>query len=557
MAPRRVARWIAFTLAACSTAAHAGEISAQASGIYADWSGLYVGAHFGGALALTKIDDPFGPSIYGDTVRTMGQIGGGQVGYNWQFGRTVLGVEAEASWANAYGTDTCFAFSGNYISANCGVDINAMGSFTGRAGWLIDNDGRTLLYGKAGLAWQNASVTSATSGGTALPSTSTTDYLWGLALGVGAERMLGERWSVRAEYDYRHFSDGGMQTPVGIFQPVPSPDPNAVVQVPSRAADFSQQTHLIKFGLNYRFGEAQQQTRSVAAPAFSPPGIPGVRIEIGARYVYGWGRFQKDLGDVLGVSSPASRLTYGGMKTNGAELLGRVDLANGIVAKGFIGWGDGTGSLYDEDWAIPVAVFAPYSNTWSKVDDRISYGTVDVGYNVWRDDGSRVTPFVGYGHFHQQMAARGCVQVANPQAVCRNPFPLSILGITEDDTWQVLRVGVAADMEILPAVTLSLDAAYLPFVRFNGTDNHVRRSLISPEWGGGTGTQIDLMLNYAVTEQFSVGVGGRYWSMWARDGRANFGGGGDIVPIRHAVEQAAFLAQGSYAFDWSGPSTLD
>ncbi|MEO8422093.1 MAG: porin family protein, partial [Hyphomicrobium sp.] len=41
------------------------------------WGGFYVGAHLGGALDLTDVADPFGASIYGDTVRAPGPLAGG------------------------------------------------------------------------------------------------------------------------------------------------------------------------------------------------------------------------------------------------------------------------------------------------------------------------------------------------------------------------------------------------------------------------------------------------------------------------------------------------
>ena len=54
--------------------------------------------------------------------------------------------------------------------------------------------------------------------------------------------------------------------------------------------------------------------------------------------------------------------------------------------------------------------------------------------------------------------------------------------------------------------------AYLPYVTFNGTDNHVLRDLRSPESGMGRG-RLEGILSYLVTDQFSLGVGGRYWAM--------------------------------------------
>jgi len=539
----------ALVLIACGATASADE----AVGLRNTWTGFYIGAHLGGSLTLTEIDDPFGPSLYGDTVRAPGPIAGGQAGYNWQLGRAVLGVEAEASWADAYGTDTCLAFSGFYVSANCTVDVNAMGAFTGRFGWLIGAHRGTLLYGKAGVAWQRASMDATTAGGAGLPPTSRDAFRWGLALGAGAERALGENWSVSAEYDYRRFGDDNFTTPTGLLQPVPSADPNALTAIASRATDVSQNTHLLRLGLNYRFADPQaEEPHSTWTPDLLPQPVSGISIEVGARYVYGWGRFQKDLGITgMGMASPASRLTYAGMDTNGAEVLARVDLASGLMAKGFIGWGNGGGRLNDEDWGVPFAIFVPYSNTWSKVDDEIRYGIVDVGYDVWRGEGLRVSPFIGYSRFHQYMRGYGCVQLANPHSDCATPIPTSVLGISEDDTWQALRLGAAADVQLVRGVTLSLDAAYLPYVRFSGTDDHVLRSLISPEWANGTGAQLDLMLSYAVTDRFSLGVGGRYWSMWTRDGSVNFGGV-QIVPMRYTVEQAALLVQGSYTLDGMG-----
>jgi hypothetical protein len=74
------------------------------------------------------------------------------------------------------------------------------------------------------------------------------------------------------------------------------------------------------------------------------------------------------------------------------------------------------------------------------------------------------------------------------------------------------------------------------------------RSLVSPESGDGFGVQLEATLSYALTDEFSIGVGGRYWSMRTTSGNVNFGGEGVIVPMRYAAEQAHLLVQGSYKF---------
>lgn len=512
------------------------------------WGGFYLGAHLGGALSLSNANDPFGGSIYGDTARSPGPIAGGQIGYNWQLGHGLLGLEADASWVHLFGTETCFAYSGFYVSANCRSETNALGTLAARFGWLVGPDAGTLLYGKAGAAWRSGSVDATTNNDPGYPMMAADGVRWGWMLGAGVERAVSPRWSLKAEYDYLNFGDQSLATPISGFQSVPSADPNDLTAVASRGTDVATDAHLFKLGLNYRL---QGTTSSAGAepPLPTPQPVAGTTLEIGARYVYGWGRFQKDLGiQGEGLNSLASRLTYSDNQTNGAEIFARLDLHNGLMVKGLVGKGDGSGGhLNDEDWGLPFADFIPYSNTWSDVSDEIRYGVIDVGYDVWRDRRFRVAPFVGYSTFHQYMQGYGCIQIANQNSDCHPPIPTSTEAISEDDTWRAMRLGIAGDLQLVPGLTLSADAAYLPYVRINGVDDHVLRSLLSPEHGSGNGTQLELILNYAVTERLSIGVGGRYWAMWTKDGLVNFGG--DVpVPMRFSVEQAALLFQGSYTF---------
>ena len=74
---------------------------------------------------------------------------------------------------------------------------------------------------------------------------------------------------------------------------------------------------------------------------------------------------------------------------------------------------------------------------------------------------------------------------------------------------------------------LSADAAYLPNVSFSGKDNHWLRDLIITESGRGRGVQVEGILSYTVTSQFSIGAGARYWAVWTRTGHDAF----NEVPI--------------------------
>ena len=518
-----------------------------------DWRGFYVGYHLGGALDLTDADNPFGASIFGDTVRTPGPLAGGQAGYNWQHGAALFGVEADASWADLDGTNTCFAFSGNYISANCRVDIDALGTLAGRLGWILPADGRTLLYGKLGLAWADVDTDATPNGGFVLAGTDDSGIAWGWTVGGGVERAVSPRWTVKAEYGFLSF-DEDFTAPRSRFQTMPPIA--ATTAFPAARTDLSHDIHQFKVGMNYKLGAAGAPDTPDPAAAFH---AAGYTLTAGARYIYGWGQFHKDLGlQGIGLRSLASRLTYDDDGTHGGEAFARLDTPFGLMVKGLIGGGDSNGTLNDEDWGLPFpTAFIPYSNTLSTVDNEIDYGIVDVGYAWWRGEGYSVAPFAGYTQFNQDMTGLGCRQIANRFSDCAVPIPTNVRGITEDDTWQALRLGAAAEVTVLPRLSLAAEAAYLPYVKFRGTDDHLLRNLLSPEEGNGTGVQLEAALSYALTDTLSLGVGGRYWAMWTTSGNVNFGGTGELVPMRYAVEQAQLLVQGSYKFGARPPSKFD
>jgi hypothetical protein len=68
--------------------------SPAAAGPY-DWSGLYLGASIGGAFSSATAN--VAGTIWAPGATEF--IGGFQVGYNWQFGHFLVGVEGDFDWA--------------------------------------------------------------------------------------------------------------------------------------------------------------------------------------------------------------------------------------------------------------------------------------------------------------------------------------------------------------------------------------------------------------------------------------------------------------------------
>ncbi|MEX6506112.1 outer membrane beta-barrel protein [Jiella sp. M17.18] len=512
------------------------------------WTGAYGGLNAGFASQSQNVSDPYGPSIFGDGVRTPGFLLGGVIGYDWQVpgASWVLGVAADADWLDARGTETCFAFAGEATSSTCGAQPDFSGTLTGRLGYAAGQDGHTLLYVKGGAAVLHNRLNATTNNNpTAISSSNATSRdatTWGWTAGAGIEQAIAPAWSVKFEYDYLGIGDAGLASPESYLT---APD-GSLFLVPSAGAKVDQSLNLFKVGLNYRFG-ADPRARWDAAPAAPAATImpSGWEFEGGVRYWYSSGRFQKDLPlDSGSSSSLVSRLTYDGLTAHSGELYGRVDSPWNLFLKGYAGLGKIVdGHLNDEDWGLG------YSNTRSDLrNTNLDYATIDLGYNVLQGSGFQAGAFVGYNHVHEQYAATNCEQIALQASGICAPAISNTAVITETDDWDSMRVGLSTAVAVTPRLTLSGDVAYLPYVHFDGRDNHWLRDLVIDESGEGRGAQFQAMASYAVTPHFNLGVGGRYWSMWTTRGSDVFGGTPIARNDTYRYERYGLIAQAGYKF---------
>jgi opacity protein-like surface antigen len=104
----------------------------------------------------------------------------------------VFGLEADVSALDSIGTNTCLAFSGFFLSANCRVRPDLTTTFTARIGYATGPDGRTMFYVKGGLAGMQDKVDIATNPliGPAF-QTNTSLWKWGGTVGAGVEQATG------------------------------------------------------------------------------------------------------------------------------------------------------------------------------------------------------------------------------------------------------------------------------------------------------------------------------------------------------------------------------
>src|SRR5262249_12373349 len=163
------------------------------------WTGFYIGANLGGAWGQRNLTDTLlGLSL--SNVNEKGAfIGGGQLGYNYQFGNVVLGIEADfdgIATTNSPGTGVVGpAFGTIQVTSN----NRWITTLAGRFG--VTND-TWLFYGKAGGGWvgyDNLTLTNTVTGASIAGFGNNTNSGW--LAGAGIEWALPPNSPGQSQYD--------------------------------------------------------------------------------------------------------------------------------------------------------------------------------------------------------------------------------------------------------------------------------------------------------------------------------------------------------------------
>lgn len=190
------------------------------------WTGFYIGANAGYSWGKASGDvAAFGVTANGDE-NLNGAIAGGQIGFNWQTGNLVFGLEADGQWS---GQKFSSSASSGGITVTEDDKIQWFATFRGRFGYAAD---RWLFYVTGGGAYAGfESAIGVTGLGTA---TWQTEHA-GWTVGAGLENAITNNWSWKLEYLY--LDTGSFSTT--FFGVVPG--------------HFKLQDNIVRVGLNYRF----------------------------------------------------------------------------------------------------------------------------------------------------------------------------------------------------------------------------------------------------------------------------------------------------------------
>ncbi|MFL6797479.1 MAG: outer membrane protein [Xanthobacteraceae bacterium] len=211
------------------------------------WTGFYIGAHVGAGWSTTEADITsitIGPiAVAGFNLplsshNNNGFLGGGQVGFNWQMGPLVFGVEADASATDIKGHAPCL------VVFRCETSHDWLVTAAGRVGLAAMS--QTLLYVKGGAAWAQTDYSASLSlAGVNIRGAVNDNNRVGALFGAGIEQGVWGGWSAKIEYNYIDFGTHTYNVPITIT--------GLPIGITART-DITEKMHVVKAGLNYRFG---------------------------------------------------------------------------------------------------------------------------------------------------------------------------------------------------------------------------------------------------------------------------------------------------------------
>jgi outer membrane immunogenic protein len=233
------------SLALAIAAAGAATVSGSA---LAQWAGPHVGLEGGGAWGqqsqsggvFLPSPGPPGPPPSSSICTTCtadgsynlsGGLVGGTVGYDWQNGPYVFGLEGDGSWADISGSGTCGAPS---LPHGCGGSVRALGTIRARLGYDFGNaspwGGGLLAYATGGWAIGDVHAWDSLFGN----SGDTTASGW--TVGAGLEAKFAQNWSVKLEY---------LHVDLG--------DPAVFTAIPPNPEHVSTRFDVVRVGISYYF----------------------------------------------------------------------------------------------------------------------------------------------------------------------------------------------------------------------------------------------------------------------------------------------------------------
>ena len=174
-----------------------------------DWTGVYFGAFGGGGYGNHNINNSLGNTGNADftaNYSSTGGIAGGELGYNWQSGLYVVGVEGDLFWSGIKGNDASAIAAGTFPLTSVDADnLRWGGTLRVRGGFTVD---RWLMFFTGGYAFGDILHTNTDP---VLGVDRFTVHANGLTAGAGFAYALTD--NVIGKFEYRYYNFNGYNRP--------------------------------------------------------------------------------------------------------------------------------------------------------------------------------------------------------------------------------------------------------------------------------------------------------------------------------------------------------
>jgi outer membrane immunogenic protein len=219
------------------------------------WSGFYAGLNAGYSFNSDKASTVGTPGFVGLganvpaslAIGKNGFTGGGQIGYNYQMGNLVLGVETDLQYVAGKGSQS-FAGVAPPITTSASRDNGYLGTLRARVGLVASE--RLMIYATGGLAYgafqTDLQVTTAAGPAGPFWSGRSNSTRVGYTVGAGAEYALTNNWTAKLEYLYYDLGRNTVRT---------TPNAAAAGAFPGVAYDARVENtgQIVRAGMNYKF----------------------------------------------------------------------------------------------------------------------------------------------------------------------------------------------------------------------------------------------------------------------------------------------------------------
>jgi outer membrane immunogenic protein len=180
----------------------------------ANWTGFYVGLNAGYGFGKSDWD------FAGVSTDPKGFLGGVTLGYNFQTGLWLWGIEGDIDYSGMKGSTDCFG-------GTCETKTSWLGTARGRFGYAGWNNWLPYLTGGAAFSDVKAIT----------PIGDASKTMIGWTAGAGVEYAMWSNWSVKAEYLYVDLGKFDCDTCFG----------------PGISESVTFKANVVRAGVNYRF----------------------------------------------------------------------------------------------------------------------------------------------------------------------------------------------------------------------------------------------------------------------------------------------------------------